>query len=114
MMRILTRKRTRRILLAGALFGAPLLLTGCLGASDDREGSGLAAGTGGDVPNNGRGPMTQTQANREDKGDNNNPSTNLREELGKEKGDTGGLGTGSHTIPGKPEPKTPAEPEPPR
>lgn len=107
------RDRWKALALGLGLLAAPLALSGCLGASDDREGSGLAAGTGGDVPNNGRGVMTQTQANRQDTGEPTDPSTRPRGD-DPDMTKTGGLGTGAHAIPGKPEPSNKAEPEPPR
>ncbi|WP_435017438.1 hypothetical protein TA3x_005045 [Tundrisphaera sp. TA3] len=105
-----TRLRTLALLLATA--GTPTLMGGCLGTSDDKQGSGLEAGTGGAKPNDGRGIDTDTQAARDDKGDPSTPGT-LRQETA-DKPDTGGLGTGAHAIPGKVEPAKPAEPEPPR
>lgn len=59
--------RTR--LLASALSLALAPVVGCIGASDDKLGSGYHAGTGGEAINGGEGIKTSTQQTRNDKGD---------------------------------------------
>ncbi len=86
------RTRLRPALLASALGLGLLPLIGCMGASDDKQGSGYKAGTGGGEVNNGNGVQTNVQANRDDKGDNPGVGVGTGRPDSVDASKTGGLG----------------------
>ncbi len=85
------RIRTRSALLASALALAPLVGLGCMGASDDKLGSGNASKEGSGID---AGPPIQstTQQNRNDKGDNPGAGTGTGRPATVDASKTGGIG----------------------
>ncbi len=86
------RARLRPAILASALGLGLLPLIGCIGASDDKLGSGYKAGTGAGVPNDGNGIQSTTQAERNDKGDNPQVGVGTGKPDSVDVSKTGGLG----------------------
>lgn len=85
--------RLRPVLLASTLGLAPLI--GCIGASDDKLGSGYTSKAGGSGIDEGPPIKTTTQQVREDKGDATGPGENNGTDRPDGVGDaakTGGLG----------------------
>ncbi len=108
------RNRLRPAFLASVMGLLPLI--GCMGASDDRLGSGYKAGTGGGDPNDGGGIRTTVQGNRSDKGDNSGVGTGTGRPDSVDASKTGGLGgTRDNKPPGPGEtgPRAESPPTPP-